>query len=168
MTIRATQFGGGRPGGQIDYRGDVIAPTQSYASSQANTPMISRLSVPPSTNQTSSAVVKQSPRRGGMRYFLTYGAMRMPLPVFASGPGQVPSSAFQSMSANRAEWDINPDWAEAGYPRNLGWSTKVPQLQTNITGGPGTSAQTAKPLFGRVQVVPRSRVTVRTYPTRGQ
>lgn len=170
MSLRASKFGSGGVGGQVEYPGDLTPPTRSYAASAPSTPLMSRLFNPPSINRTRSAVVNRQERRGGMQYFYSHGAIPMPVPAAtrATGPGQVPSSAFQRMNNALVMWDINPAWGEAGYPQNQGWSTRVPQLETNITGGPGTSQQTARPEYTRVQAVPRSRVTVRTYPTRGQ
>lgn len=168
MSIRANLFGGGKPGGDIDYRGDVVAPVRSYAQAGASTPLISHLSTPPSTNRTRSAVVSRRERRGDIRYFYSHGAVTMRAPLVATGPGTTPVSLFQQQNVQLMDWQINASWRETGYPRNLGWSTRVAQLETNTTGGPGQSQQTAKPHPTRVQQVPRSRVIVRTYPTRGQ
>lgn len=162
-------FGGGAPGTPVEYRGDVKPPVESYASALRYTPLTSRLYNPQTTNRSSSAVVDRHPRRGGMLSFYVTGAVRMPdaLPYpGADGVGEVNRSAFQPYLAQLTDWHINRAWAEAGRPRNLGLSTRVPQLETNVTGGPGRSSQDQRPLFTRVQTVERARVTVRSYPTR--
>jgi len=162
-------FGGGANGGEVEYRGDLTPPVASYASAAPYSPMTSRLYTPASENVTNSAVVARMPRRGGHVFFYSHGAVRMPnaLPGNgATGPGGVNSSAFQPDNVQLMDWQINRAWAEAGRPRNLGLSTRVPQLRTNQTGGPGKSSSVQRPLFTRVQVVPRTRAVVRTYGTR--
>lgn len=169
MSIRADMFGTGAPGGRIEYKGDLPAPVTTYASSLPGMPLTSRLYNPASTARTRSSVVTRAPRRGGMRSFYVHGAVGMPnaLPnPGAGGVGGVNSSAFQPNLVQLMDWQVNPSWYEAGYPRNLGLSTRVAQLQTNVTGGPGRSSQDQRPLFTRVQTVPRANVTVRSYPTR--
>jgi hypothetical protein len=124
---------------------------------------------PASTNRTRSAVVDRSPRRGDIAYFYVHGAVTQPnaLPgQGATGPGGVNSSGFQNQLVQLMDWQINRGWYEAGFPRNLGLSTRVPQLQTNVTGGPGMSSSTQRPLFTKVQKVRRAGVKVNTYQTR--
>lgn len=168
MSLRATKFGTGAPGGQIEYHGDLTPPVSSYAASAAKSPLISTLLVPASTVVSGAAVVNRQPRRGGHRFFYSHGAVPMPPALPGSGPGigGVFSSLFQRFNIQLMDWQINTSWYESGYPRNLAWSTRVPQLQTNVTGGPGKSQQTQRPLFTRVQTVPRATVRVRSYPTK--
>lgn len=169
MSRRASIFGTGTPGGAVEYRGDLTPPNTSYASALPHQPLTSRLYNPSTTATTRSAVVVRAPRRGGMRSFYSHGAVPMPnaLPhPGASGVGNVESSAFQPYNIQLMDWQINPSWYEAGYPRNLALSTRVPQLQTNVTGGPGRSSSDQRPLFTRVQTVRRATVSVRSYPTR--
>lgn len=168
MSVRASIFGTGAPGGNVDYRGDVPAPVTSYASAAANTPLIARLNVPPSTNKTKSAVVSRHDTRGDIRFFYSHGAVTMRAPLAAIGPGTTPISQVQQRNIQLMDWQINGSWAQTGYPRNFGWSTRVPQLTTNVTGGPGPADMNVKPHYARVQAVPRSRVIVRSYPTKGQ
>lgn len=170
MSNRATIFGTGTPGGSVEYHGDITPPVTSYASSLPRTPLATRLNNPSSTNVTGSAVVARQPRRGGHMFFYSHGAVVMPnaLPhPGAGGVGGVESSAFQPYNIQLMDWQINRSWYEAGYPRNLGLSTRVPQLQTNVTGGPGRSRSVQRPLFTQVQTVPRASVRVRSYPTKG-
>lgn len=169
MSRRASMFGTGSSGGVVEYKGDLTPPNTSYASALPNQPLASRLYNPASTAWTRSAVVTRAPRRGGMRSFYSHGAVTMPeaLPMpGAGGVGGVRSSAFQTQNVQLMDWQINPSWGEAGRPRNLGYSTRVPQLQTNVTGGPGRSSSDQRPLFTRVQTVSRAQVSVRSYPTR--
>ena len=169
MSLRATRFGAGRNGGQIEYGGDLPAPVTSYASAAPTTPMQSGLQVPATTVVNKSAVVQRFERRGGHRFFYSHGAVPMPpaLPRPGVGVGGVESSLFQPYNVNLFDWMINASWFEAGYNgHNLGLSTRVSQLETNNTGGPGKSRSTARPLLTRVQTVERARVLVRTYQTR--
>jgi hypothetical protein len=161
-------FGRGGTGGRVEYRGDVVAPVTSYASALPSSPLTSRQYNPASTNRTGSAVVDRKPRRGGHMFFYSHGAVPMPTPIREeqNSQGLVPISKFQRFNVALMDWQKNLSWYESGYPRNLGLSTRVPQLETNQTGGPGRSSMDQRPLFTRVQTVQRSRVIVQTYRTR--
>lgn len=168
MTSRATIFGTGAPGGAVEYRGDLPAPNQTYAGVLDNTPLISRLRQVASTAWTRSAIVNRAPRRGGIRSFYVHGGVVMPNGLPNPGPesGNVNISAFQRVLVQLMDWQINPSWFEAGYPRNLGFSTRVSQLETNQTGGPGKSSSDQRPLFTKVQTVPRARAVTPRFGTR--
>lgn len=168
MSIRASRLMPGGNGGVVEYEGDLTPPVTTYASAAPKTPMSSRMFVPGTTALTGAPVVFRGQRRGGHRFFYSHGAVPMPpaLPG-PSGVGQVRVSLFQRFNMLLADWMINAAWREAGVPQNLGWSSKTPQLETNVTGGPGSSRQTTRPLFPKVQQVPRARARVGTYPTRG-
>jgi hypothetical protein len=120
--------------------------------------------------RTGAAVVTRASRRGGIMSFWGHGAVRMPTPVpqRMSGYGNVQSSPFQPFNVKLDDWQINPSWFRAGYPRNLGLSQRSPQPRTNMTGGPGESMMVQHPLFTRVQEVPRARARVSIFPTKGQ
>jgi hypothetical protein len=153
----------------LEYRGDLTPPDTSYASVLPTTPLTTRLFNPSSTNRTGSAVVTRAPRRNGQLFFYAHGAVTQPnaLPnPGAASIGNVNSSAFQTQLVQLFDWQKNIAWHEAGYPRNLGLSTRVPQLETNVTGGPGKSSSDQRPLFTKVQQVQRARVVVRSYPTK--
>lgn len=167
MSLRATKFGVGAPGGAVDYRGDLPAPVTTYAGAYRDA-ATSHLRVPASTVVSGSAVVMRAPRRNGHAFFYSHGGVPMALPLARPGVGAggVESSQFQRTNVQLMDWQINSSWHEAGYPRNLGLSTRVPQPTTNQTGGPGRSQMVQRPLFTRVQSVPRARVLVRAYPTR--
>jgi hypothetical protein len=169
VSIRSSIFGGGGVGGKVEYRGDVPAPVQSYASALPNQPLTSRLFTPGASAWTRSAVVSRSSRTDGLRMFYVHGATRQPVPLVRPGVGAggVESSAWQQNLVLLTDWCVNTAWLAAGYPRNFGWTFRGPQPQTNVTGGPGKSRQTQRPLLTRVQSVRRASVTVQTYPTRG-
>lgn len=168
MSVRATIYGTGAPGGRLEYKGDLQAPVTSYASAAKTTPLTSRNYNPASTNRTNSAVVDRRPRRGGHNFFYSHGAvpMRTPIDESQTSMGLVPISTFQPYNVQLMDWQINTSWYEAGYPRNLGLSTRVPQLQTQVTGGGGPGAMDQRPLFTKVQQVQRARVLVQTYRTK--
>lgn len=168
MVQRTTLRGNAMPGGKIEYRGDLPAPVTTYAASLSDSTVASNLQVPASTNRTWAPVVNRVPRRK-IRAFYVHGAEIQPnaLPYpGASGVGSVESSKFQKQLVILTDWHINPAWYEAGYPRNLGLSTRVPQLQTQVTGGGGPGKMAQRPLFTRVQTVGRATATVKTFPTK--
>lgn len=167
MSIRSSRMSGGRQGGTVEYFGDLVPPVTSYAGAYRDS-ITSSLVVPSSTNVTGSAVVARAPRRNGHAFFYSHGGVPMDMPLARPGVGAggVESSRFQPINVQLMDWQINASWHEAGYPRNLGLATRVPQPMTNRTGGPGRSEMGQRPLFTRVQNVPRARVLVRSYPTR--
>lgn len=152
---------------EVSYRGDLIPPVTSYASAAANLPMRTRLAIPASTNRTGSPVVSRADRRDGLRYFYSHGGIQMPVPsVPRPGPGGVVSSAYQQVLVQLHDWATNNQWFAAGYPRNLGYSFRAQQLQTKASGGPTSAVMQQKPVFARVQRVPRYSVVPNRYPTR--
>jgi hypothetical protein len=54
--------------------------------------------------------------------------------------------------------------AAGGYPMNLGLSTRVDQLATRSTGGPGPASMLPAPRFRRAPVVPKYSTAPQTYP----
>ena len=169
MVYRTTRLGNGMPGGAIEYRGDLPAPVTTYAASLSDSNLAANLMVPAATNRTWAPVVCRVPRNR-IKAFYVHGAETQPnaLPYpGAAGVGEVNRSAFQDQLVLLTDWHINPGWYEAGYPRNLGLSTRVPQLVTQVTGGSGPGRSQPRPLFTRVQTVGRASATVKTYPTKG-
>lgn len=153
--------------GEVSYRGDLVPPVTSYASAAANLPMRTRLTVPASTNRTGSPVVSRADRRDGLRYYYSHGGIQMPVNgVPRPGAGGVLSSAHQTVLVQLHDWVTNNAWFAAGYPRNMGYSFRAQQLQTKATGGPTSAAMQQKPVFARVQRVPRYSVVPNRYPTR--
>jgi hypothetical protein len=171
MSYRATPFSTGRPGGVIEYRGDLEPPVTSYASATTQSPLTSRQRIPAASAWSGSAIVTRGLRRGGRgkgtEYFYSHGGYRMPVRVPTPGSSGVPSTRFQQVNVQLFDWVIVPSLYEAGYPRNLGLSSKVPQPNTNVTGGPGKSAMDQRPLFTKVQTVARAKAIVQAYATRG-
>jgi hypothetical protein len=155
------------PSGGITWEGDLPAPITSYAASVNQSVLGGRYQVPASTAWTRSAVVMRKPRRKGIRYFYSHGGMDVPPPQVQPGPrsGMVALSLFQRTLVTLHDWSQNDGWFIC-YPRNLGWSFRVDQLKTQVTGGPGPSRSAAKPLFPRVQRVPRPSVVPRAYDTK--
>jgi hypothetical protein len=148
------------------WEGDLIPPVTSYASSTSQTLGQDRLSVPPSTNKTNSAVVQRRPRRNGLMYFYSHGGLSMPIPGMPTpGNGGVMSSAFQRVLVQLHDWVINRAWYAAGYPRNLGYTFRVNQIATKTTGG-AVGAMQPRPRFAKVQVIPRATAQPQTYNTK--
>lgn len=157
----------GQTAGTVTWEGDLVPPVTSYATTRAYQAPNVRLGIPASTNRTNSAVVMRRPRRNGLRYFYAHGGLLMPLNgVPTPGAGGVRVSAFQPWLVHLYDWITNSAWFAAGYPRNTGLTFRVPQLKTQVTGGSGPGAMDARPLFPRVQSVPRASAIVRRYPTR--
>lgn len=160
--------GPGRAGpGSITWEGDLVPPVTTYASARPYGAPSARLNIRPSTNRTNSAVVDRRPRRNGLRYFYAHGSTVMPVGgVPRPGPGGVLSSAFQRILVHLTDWSQNDALFAAGYPRNLGLSFRVAQLNTQVSGGSGPGAMEARPLFPKIQRVPRYSTDPRYYPTR--
>lgn len=152
---------------KIVWEGDLPAPITTYASSQRNSPLFSQNQVQRSSNRTGSMVVNRRPRRNGLRYWYSHGGIVMPAPqVPTPGAGGVRQSVYQNILVQLHDWSQNLALFAAGYPRNLGYSTRVPQLVTKASGGPTDATMDARPLFPRVQRVRRYSVTTPTYNTR--
>lgn len=157
-----------RGGGQVTWEGDLTPPVVSYAASVRKSPLFSGLFVPATTGKTRSAVVTRRDIRKGIMYFYAHGGVEMPVPgVPTVGAGGVQSSRFQKTLVQLQDWVINEGWFMGGYPRNLGLSFRVGQLKTQVSGGSGPGMMAQRPLFPRVQVVPRYTAPVRRYATKG-
>lgn len=153
--------------GNVSWEGDLPAPVTTYASAQANLPMRTRLLVPPSTNRSGAPVVNRVPRRNGQKFFYSHGGIEMPSRLVPRpGAGGVFSSAFQTMLIQLHDWMINGAWFAAGYPRNLGYSWRNGQIDTNATGGPGKGQMQQTPVFTRIQTVRRATVNPPRYNTK--
>lgn len=151
----------------MTWEGDLPAPITSYESSRyAGGGPASHLDVPHTTTTYRSAVVDRTRRLNGLRMWYAHGATRMPI-------GSIPrpaSNGVQSTAANVSwvnlfDWTQNLGWYPSGYSRMLGFVTRVSQLETNKTGGPSAGTMQQRPLFNRVQRVPRYSVVPQTYAT---
>lgn len=155
-------------GSQVTWEGDLTPPITTYAASLRKSPLHSGLGVRSSTNTTSSAVVNRRDIRKGLLYYYSHGGLTMPAPaVPTNGAGGVNISRYQQTLVQLHDWVINLGWRMGGYPRNLGYSFRVDQLKTQVTGGSGPGAMQQRPVFPAVQVVPRYTANIRRYATKG-
>ncbi len=169
MTTRTNKFGNAMPGEVIEYAGDLPAPTRTYAASFQSSSIGERLNVPATSNRTGSAVVHRVPRQGGLETYRVYGLAPMPVPLRgAPAYGSVVRSYFQRLNRWLSMWQIYPELHGAGYPQNLGLTFQAPALKTQFspTGGPTAARMSSRPMFTKVQEVPRSAVLVGRYRTR--
>lgn len=155
----------GKRAGLVSYEGDLPSPVTSYASNQRTSPVTSVNIVPATNAWTASSVVNRIPRRKGLRYSYGYGTVDMPAPYPSGGNRGVNSSSFQRYNSQLTAYSQNDAWFEAGYPSNLGLTFKVPQLQTQKTGGSGPGQMASRPLFTRVQRVRRYTTLTPQYKT---
>jgi hypothetical protein len=153
-----------------DFYGQMPVPAPQMATSVT---ALSSLEVTPSvrTIASNATVVDRHWRRNG----LVYTAGRQ------SSKGTAPQQPRPVRSSNFSKWLIGPqvnyimndDWYIAypaatvmfGGDRNLGLSTRVDQLPTRTSGGPGPATMRPAPRFTRVQQVPRYSVIPPQYPT---
>lgn len=155
-------------GSQVTWEGDLTPPVVSYAASVRKSPLFTGLNVPATTGKSRSAVVDRRDIRKGLLYYYSHGGKMMPIPqVTNPAGGGVQVSAFQRVLVQLQDWVINTGWHMGGYPRNLGLSFRQGQLETQVTGGSGPGAMAQRPLFPKVQVVPRYTAPVRRYATKG-
>lgn len=99
-----------------------------------------------------------------------------------SYPTETPQMAKPVQSSKFQDWLVGPmvNFVQnrflyrCGYPaatvmnggkHNLALSTRVDQLATRSTGGPGPSQMTSAPRFKRVQTIPRYSTMPRAYKT---
>jgi len=87
-----------------------------------------------------AAVVSRKPRRGGNAFLYSRGS-RVINWFRMIATGQVEETKFQPRSAATFYADFNPSLYAAGYPRNMGWTEKVPTLPPAALGiGPNQMA----------------------------
>lgn len=153
------------------FYGDMPIPATHFATSTAT---LKSVEVVPSvrTAMSNASVVRRADRRNGQIEIGGYQSREAPTPQYNK---PVYSSEFQ-------EWLIGPQdnyslyacLYRAGYPaatisygtnRNLGLSTRVDQVVTRSTGGPGPAAMGPSPWFKSVQTVPRYSTMPNMYPT---
>lgn len=154
--------------GEVEYEGDLASPETTYARAVDYTAIGSATEFDHSTLWTRSAVVNRFNRMNGLVYNYSYGSVEMHtrLPYPGEADGQIRVSSYQTLLTHLNDWTTNHAWFAAGYPRNLGWTFRTQQLQTNpSTGGPTPARMGAKPAFSRVQRVPRYSTVPATYAT---
>lgn len=156
--------------GMVEFEGDLTPPVTSYAGSYKSTAIGSRgYSQGFSSAWTKAAVVQRRLRQNGLIYSYSHGGVtnstRLPYP--GSSDGFVRSSVFQRVFVTLHTWTTNVGWFSGGYPRNLGWSFRTPQLQFNAqtNGGSGGARMTQRPMFNKVQTVPRYSTVPPAFPT---
>lgn len=153
-----------------DFYGQMPTPATQFATSVT---ALASLEVIPAvrTNASNATVVDRHWRRNG----LVYTAGRQ------SSKGTAPQQPQPVRSSNFSKWLIGPqvnyimndDWYIAypaatvmfGGDRNLALSSRVDQLPTRTSGGPGPSTMRPAPRFTKVQQVPRYSVIPSQYPT---
>lgn len=155
--------------GMVEYEGDLSSPASTYAGSYSSTAMGSRgYSQGSSTAWTRSPVVTRRNRQNDLLYVYSHGGAeqktRLPFPGEASG--RVRSSLAQAILVRLNSFTENMGWYSAGYPRNLGWTFRVPQIRTNPTGGSTPSRMTSQQVLNKVQQVPRYSTVPPAYATR--
>lgn len=153
---------------EVSYRGDVPAPTRSYAASVSETAFGSTYSAPSSEVWTRAPFVHRAPMRNGIMYAYAHGGEEMPLPVPypGGGDGFVRSSWFQRVKVHLFNYVQYRGLFMAGYPRNLGMTFRTEQLKTQVTGGPWPAKMGPKSIYSKVQVIPRYSTVPPAYPTK--
>jgi hypothetical protein len=153
------------------FYGEMPMPATSYATSAT---ALQSLEIVPSIaeNSANAAVVNRANRRNGMMASAGYDERELDVPQMYNSPY---SSKFQSYQIGPIfNWFINQCLYRAGYPaatvmnggrHNLALSTRVDQLVTRSSGGPGPAAMTAQPRFNAVQKIPRFSTRPKSYPT---
>jgi hypothetical protein len=113
-------------------------------------------------NGPGTAVVNRRNRMNGMDFLYSRGAqLKKWFKMVATG--QVESSAFQPILDSTFYADFNGALYAAGYPRNLGWSEKVPTIPPEALGI--TPSQMApRPQFTRNIYTRRSFTTAPSIP----
>jgi hypothetical protein len=171
---RIPRMGGATPEQQSavynEFYGNMPMPATQYATSVTS---LSSLDIVPGvrTIASNASVVDRHLRRDGLVY--TAGRQsRKSLTPQQNKP--VTSSNFEKwLLGPQVNYITNNDWYIAypaatvmfGGDHNLALSTRVDQLTTRTTGGPGPSAMGAAPRFSRVQQVPRYSTIPPMYPT---
>ena len=131
---------------------------------------------PPSVGKPADLDAAIGSRKDKMTGYTPTGGHRMesmPIPQMYNSP---PSSKYQEWFAGPiVNYVINLFLYRAGYPaatvmnggrHNLALSTRVDQLVTRTSGGPGKAQMTtSQRRFNRVQQVPRYSTMPRSYPT---
>lgn len=112
-----------------------------------------------------AATVSSRPRTLGIRYLYARGAHAMTWFRMVA-TGQVESSKFQGRSAWTWDGSFNDSIYQAGYPRNLGLSEKVPTIPPAALGIQPTQ-MLPRPRFTRSVYTNRSFSTVKGVPAQG-
>lgn len=155
------------------FYGEMPVPATSYVTS---TTALKSLEVVPSlpTARSNASVVDRHDKMTG--YTATGGRQNYEttVPPMYDSPY---SSKFQSwLMGPHVNYILNGFLYRAGYPaatvmnggrHNLALSTRVDQLVTRTTGGPGPARMNSQPRFNAVQNIPRYSTMPKAYPTQG-
>lgn len=157
------------PAGAVTWEGDLTPPVQSYASTGSTLANASTQPSASSTAWTRAPVVDRHNRMDGMVFAYGYGKEEAALPQTYPGgnDGLVRNSAYQTLKNHLYNFVTNRALYQAGYPRNLGLTFRVPQIRTQVTGGPHPSRMAQAPQWTKVQTVPRYSTVPQSYATRG-
>lgn len=153
-----------------DFYGSMPVPATQFATTVT---ALSSLEVVPSvrTVMSNASVVTRRDRRNGLVYTAGRQSEKNTSPQITR---PVRSSKFQQwLLGPQVNYIINNDWYIAypaatvmfGGDHNLALSTKVDQLPTRTSGGPGPATMRPAPFFTRVQAVPRYSTMPSFYPT---
>jgi hypothetical protein len=171
---RIPRMGGATPEQQSavynEFYGNMPMPATQYATSVT---ALQSLDITPAvrTIASNASVVDRHLRRNGLVYTAGRQSDKNTPPQI---PRPVLSSVFQKwLIGPQVNYILNNDWYIAypaatvmfGGDHNLALSTRVDQLTTRTTGGPGPSQMGAAPRFKRVQQVPRYSTIPPMYPT---
>jgi hypothetical protein len=123
--------------------------------------------LPASMQRLTAPFVSRVPNRDGICYLYSYGAAAMPQsPPWPGGAdGQVYKSSFQPYVKRMTAWAPSARFMHMVFPRNYGLSFRSPAPHVQITGGPGPGRMGVRPIFSRIQRIPRATRTVPTYDT---
>ena len=152
------------------FYGEMPIPATAYAQSTAR---LASVDAQPSVRTVASnaSVVDRRNRRNGLDYTAGRKLRTAPPPQYNN---PVFGSIFQRhLYGPQVNYVINEDWYIAypaatvmlGGKRNMAWSTKVDQLPTRTSGGPGPAAMLPAPRFKSVQTVPRYSTMPTMYNT---
>lgn len=153
-----------------NFYGSMPMPATQFATTVT---ALTSLDVVPSvrTIASNASVVDRHWRRNGIVYTAGRQSARVKQPQ-QNKP--VTSSHFQQwLIGPQVDYILDNDWYIAypaatvmfGGDRNLALSTRVDQLPTRTTGGPGPAAMGPAPRFKKVQQVPRYSTIPAQYPT---
>lgn len=122
-----------------------------------NPPVMSR-----GVTQGNTAVVNRRNRMNGMDFLYSRGAqLKKWFKMVATG--QVESSSFQPILDSTAYADFNGALYCNGFPRNLGWSEKVPTIPPEALGISPTQ-MAPRPQYTRNVYTRRSFTTAKAIP----
>lgn len=111
-----------------------------------------------------ASVVSSKPRRGGNVFLYSRGG-RLIQWFKEIMTGGVESTKFQPVTASTFYADFNPSLYKAGYPRNLGWTEKVPTLPPAMLGT-SPSQMAPAPRWTRSIYTSRSFTTAPSLPAK--